>query len=1428
MISGPRTFERSAKRTTISASSRKADHEEGKVALNELDTAADTCCAGINHRALSFTGQTCEVNGFKDGMSISDIPVAQTATAFIDEETGITYILIFNEVLYFGSMMDHSLINPNQCRAFEISISDNPYDKSRVLGIDHDDVFVPFETKGSKVCFKTSVPTDYQLNNCPHIIMTDDKEWDPQGIDMGHDRSRKDPDIGNLLSVKSISKKREREEYLGITGETDMILGSVCESLVPGRLVQNMISAVKVRDIKPKKKEKVARGRRTMNKVMANSRHSIITAEHIARTFNVGLNKANETLKATTQKGIRTANYPLTRRYRVDHLHLKRNYLNGKWCVDWMPSSVKSITQCKGAFVYSNGTYAEIYPKEDNTQVSAAATLQDFCRDVGVPETLKSDRAQEFCGRDSEFKKLTRKKGIDMSYAEPGREGQVYRVDISIRELKKRWHQKMTSKNVPKRLWDFGIRHAAHVMQVLPSRSLNNRTPYEVVHGHTPDISELVDFDFYDLVWVYDKKHPGVSEEDKILCRWLGVAHDVGSDMCYWVMPESGIALARTTVQHVTRDDMLDPAINEQIIKFNEALTTRLDDTNFKIKLDEVVFDDYRDDLPQWDAWDPAYGDEKTTPTHDEYDNMILEERKDMDEYDDDTYDGLIGASFRLDESSNNGGNLATVTRRVTDDNGNMVGKAHPNPLLSTAEYEVTLEDGTTDKYFANVICENIYSQLDSEGKENLVMNEIVDHRKDGTAIEKDNGYTGTGSNRKPRKTTKGWQLLIEWKDESTTWVDLKDVKEANPIELAEYAVANKIDEEPAFQWWVPYTLKKRNRVISKTKSKYWKTTHKYGIRIPKTLEEAIQIDTLNGNRYWQNAVDKEMKKAKVAYTPREGITPEDVRSNKVDDMRGYQEIKCHLVFDVKMDFTRKARYVAGGHTTSTPIGLTYSSVVSRDSVRLAFLIAALNDLKVGSCDIGNAYLNAPCKEKIWFVAGAECGEHRGKVMILERALYGLKSSGASWRSMFKEFIENHLGFVSTRADPDAYIRKNRKSNITKEGALDGAGSNGVANNALDGDSGEYYYEILLVYVDDVLLVSHNPDATMDVIGLAFEIKDGEKGPPKRYLGAETELFTNCEGKQVWSMKCDQYVDAAVDIVKDLLKEDGRDLKSGPRKHKGPLPPQYKPELDVTDECDAEHTSRFQQLIGILRWAIELGRIDIMVEVAMMSSYQASPREGHLEALYLIFHYLSKNPKKRMVLDPYRPAINEAAFNLNADWTEFYGYAEEQDPPNMPEPLGEPVITSCFVDADHAGNVVTRRSHTGILLFVNNALIKAYSKRQNTVESSTFGSELVAMRIARDMIVELRIKLKCFGVPLEGPTNVMCDNNGVVKNTSIPESTLSKKHNSINYHVVREAAAAGILRVGKEDTKTNLADALTKLLPYSRKMDLLGGLLYDY
>lgn len=210
--------------------------------------------------------------------------------------------------------------------------------------------------------------------------------------------------------------------------------------------------------------------------------------------------------------------------------------------------------------------------------------------------------------------------------------------------------------------------------------------------------------------------------------------------------------------------------------------------------------------------------------------------------------------------------------------------------------------------------------------------------------------------------------------------------------------------------------------------------------------------------------------------------------------------------------------------------------------------------------------------------------------------------------------------------------------------------------------------------------------------------------------------------------------------------------------------------------------------IGVLQWAVELGRLDIYTEVALLSQHLALPRVWHLEAVYHIFAYLSKHDKSRIIFDPSDQEPADPLYH-QPDWSGFYDQLEEELPPRMPEPLGNPVTMHVFVDANHAGNVVTRRSHTGILLLIQNSPILWLSRRQNTVETSTFGSEFVATRTGRDLIVAMRYKLRMFGVPIDGPTQVYCDNQGVVKNTSMPESVLSKKHNAINYHAVREANA---------------------------------------
>ena len=149
-----------------------------------------------------------------------------------------------------------------------------------------------------------------------------------------------------------------------------------------------------------------------------------------------------------------------------------------------------------------------------------------------------------------------------------------------------------------------------------------------------------------------------------------------------------------------------------------------------------------------------------------------------------------------------------------------------------------------------------------------------------------------------------------------------------------------------------------------------------------------------------------------------------------------------------------------------------------------------------------------------------------------------------------------------------------------------------------------------------------------------------------------------------------------------------------------------------------------------------------------------------------------------------------------------------------------------FVKADHAGDKLTHHSHTGILLYVNRAPIIWYSKKQNTVESSTFGSEMVALRIGMEMIKGLQYKLRMMGIPIDRLTLVFCDNKSVVTNASVPDSTLNKKHLGICYHAVHEAVTARIMRVCHIDGKKNLADCLTKMLMAAVKQPHIEKILY--
>ena len=179
-----------------------------------------------------------------------------------------------------------------------------------------------------------------------------------------------------------------------------------------------------------------------------------------------------------------------------------------------------------------------------------------------------------------------------------------------------------------------------------------------------------------------------------------------------------------------------------------------------------------------------------------------------------------------------------------------------------------------------------------------------------------------------------------------------------------------------------------------------------------------------------------------------------------------------------------------------------------------------------------------------------------------------------------------------------------------------------------------------------------------------------------------------------------------------------------------------------------------------------------------------------------MFGDLKQVPKLKMYFDHSKPKISEDRFQ-KFDWEDFYPGACEPIPLDMPRPRGKSVSTHCFVDSNHAEDKTIRRSMTVILIFCNRAPIIWHSKRKNGVETSKFGSEFTAMKNSVELIAALRYKLRMFGVPIDGSTDIFCDNEAVYKNASTPESHLRKKHHSISYHMSREAVASGACRVAK-------------------------------
>ena len=268
------------------------------------------------------------------------------------------------------------------------------------------------------------------------------------------------------------------------------------------------------------------------------------------------------------------------------------------------------------------------------------------------------------------------------------------------------------------------------------------------------------------------------------------------------------------------------------------------------------------------------------------------------------------------------------------------------------------------------------------------------------------------------------------------------------------------------------------------------------------------------------------------------------------------------------------------------------------------------------------------------------------------------------------------------------------------------------------------HYEYIARFVDDVIAFSKDPMAIMKELEKEYIMKG--VGKPQYYLGGDV-----VELQEPWDKEGIFTAFSAETYIKNCLPRLTSMCGMAEfKKYNTPFHEDYHPELETTDLLPPLEISKYKSLIGSANWLITLGRFDIQYSISTLSQYSMAPREGHMVALQRVFGYLARHADGMIPIDIADPPIRKnAIFNDEQNWVEFYPDAEEDLPYDMLVPLGTEAKITVYVDADHARDKVTRRSVSGIVLLINNTPLVWISKRQKTVETATYGSEMVAARI---------------------------------------------------------------------------------------------------
>jgi hypothetical protein len=434
--------------------------------------------------------------------------------------------------------------------------------------------------------------------------------------------------------------------------------------------------------------------------------HGKASPELLQKQWGIGYETAQKTIEVTTQLVVRHATHPLRQRYQTNLLSLKHKRINEEFHSDTLFSKYESYSKntCAQVFTTQSG-FVVVYPMTSKSRCAKALTT--LVQDVGIPNCLFCDNAPEMVGPKTDFRKTTNYYKIKLLTNEPHTPKQNRIAEGTIGHMRQRWLTIQQQKQVSLHLWDFGLVWIAEIMS-RTYQAHNRRMGLEVVTSDTCNISEYVDFSFYNWVWFW---HTPSSQEPAQPGRWLGVSHRVGTVLCYWVLTRKGSILSRSTVQNVTELEM---QVDENKKLFDDM------DVEIKRKMDGGAH--ATEPLPNllYLEDEPADGPEcfNVNGFVPDVDNV-------------DGYDEYIGAELMFDFMGDDAA-WGRVIKRAKGENGQPLGARNANPILDTRMYTVQLSDGSHCELSANIIAENLYAQVNEQGHQQLIFREIFGHRTNG------------------------------------------------------------------------------------------------------------------------------------------------------------------------------------------------------------------------------------------------------------------------------------------------------------------------------------------------------------------------------------------------------------------------------------------------------------------------------------------------------------------------------------------------------------------------------------------------------------------------------------------------------------------------------------------------------------------------